>query len=50
MIAGEENDQDRVAREVVERVGFPIRGRKPKVRRALADLQGKAHVILGWRF
>jgi hypothetical protein len=45
MIAGEENHQHRIAGEIIERIRFSIRRRETKVRRAPADLQGKAHAI-----
>jgi hypothetical protein len=45
VIAGEENYEDRIAGEIIERIRFSIRRRETKIRRALADLQGKAHAI-----
>jgi hypothetical protein len=45
MIAGKEDDQDRIAGEILQRIRFSIRGRQAKGRGAIADLQGKAHAI-----
>jgi hypothetical protein len=45
MIAGKENDQHRIAGEILQAIRFSIRGREAKGRGAVADLQGKAHLI-----
>jgi hypothetical protein len=43
MIAGKENDQDRVVRKIRERVSLAVGRRQSKIRRALADWQSEAH-------
>jgi len=43
MIAGKENHQDRIAREIRERVSFFVGRRQAKFRRSIANLQSEAH-------
>src|ERR1044071_2364795 len=43
MIAGKENHQDGIAREIREGVSVPISRRQSKPRREIANLQGEAH-------